>query len=121
MAWHNDLGHWGEDVAAAFLEQKGYRILSRDWRYKHRDLDIVATDDKGLCVIIEVKTRKNEMFADADAAVTPQKVRSISIAANAYVKSQMIDAEIRFDIITVVGTPGNYEVRHVENAFLPFV
>lgn len=121
MALHNDLGRWGEDVAAQYLEQKGFRVLVRDWHYGHRDLDIVATDDDGLCVIVEVKTRRNEVYADADEAVTPQKIRSLSIAANAFVKSHRISVPVRFDIITVVGTPDNYEVRHVENAFLPFV
>lgn len=121
MATFNDLGRWGEDIAAKYLEQKGYRILCRDWQYKHRDLDIVATDDNGLCLIVEVKTRRNEEYADADLAVTPQKVRSLSIAANAFIKSHMVDADIRFDIVTVVGTPQAYEVRHTEDAFLPFV
>ncbi len=119
MAEHNDLGRWGEDIAASFLEDKGYRVIYRDWKYGHRDLDIIATDDNGLCVIAEVKTRRNEKYADADTAVTKQKIRSLSIAANAFVKSHRINVSIRFDIITVVGTPEQYEVRHVENAFLP--
>jgi putative endonuclease len=121
MALHNDLGRWGEDAAAAYLEQKGLRVLARDWHYGHRDLDIVATDDDGLCVIAEVKTRRDEKYNDADRAVSPQKIRSLSIAANAFVKTYHIDVEVRFDIVTVVGTPEHYEVRHVENAFLPFV
>ena len=58
---------------------------------------------------------------DADTAVSPQKMRSLSIAANAFVKTYHIEVEVRFDIVTVVGTPEHYEVRHVENAFLPFV
>ena len=89
--------------------------------YHHRDLDIVAIDN-GTLVIVEVKTRKNEQFADADEAVTVQKVRSLSIAANAYVKRYNINLDIRFDIITVVGQPtGTNEVRHVKDAFLPFI
>lgn len=121
MAISNDLGRWGEDVAAQFLEQKGLRVVYRDWHYGHRDLDIIATDNNGLCVIAEVKTRRNEHYADADQAVTPQKVRSISIAASAFIKMYQLAVDVRFDIITVVGTPKSYEIRHVENAFLPFV
>ncbi|MCR5076695.1 MAG: YraN family protein [Prevotella sp.] len=121
MAYHNDLGKWGEDVAVSYLEQKGYAILHRDWSYRHRDLDIVAVDN-GVLVIIEVKTRRDERFADADEAVTPQKIRSVSIAANAYVKQYGISLDIRFDIITIVGHPGGgHELRHVKDAFLPFV
>lgn len=121
MAYHNELGKWGEDVAVSYLQQLGYVILHRDWDYRHRDLDIVAIDN-GTLVIVEVKTRKNEQFADADEAVTVQKVRSLSIAANAYVKRYNINLDIRFDIITVVGQPtGTNEVRHVKDAFLPFI
>ena len=93
MAYHNELGRWGEDVAASYLRQLGYTILHRDWDYRHRDLDIVAVDN-GVLVIAEVKTRKDEQFADADEAVTPQKVRSLSLAANAYVKRYGINSEI---------------------------
>ncbi len=121
MAYHNEMGKWGEDVAVSYLQQMGYTILHRDWDYLHRDLDIVAIDN-GTLVIVEVKTRKNERFADADEAVTAQKIRSLSIAANAYVKRYAISLDIRFDIIIVVGEPtGVGEVRHVKDAFLPFV
>ena len=121
MAYHNDLGKWGEEVAANYLQQQGYTILHRNWMYQHRDLDIVAMD-AGALVIVEVKTRKDERFANADAAVTPQKVRSLSLAANAYVKRYNISLEIRFDIITIVGCPDDkHEVRHVKEAFLPFI
>jgi len=45
----------------------------------------------------------------------------ISIAANAYIKGHCLDREIRFDIITIVGVPDKYEIRHVKDAFLPFI
>ena len=99
MAYHNELGKWGEDVAVSYLQQLGYVILHRDWDYHHRDLDIVAIDN-GTLVIVEVKTRKNEQFADADEAVTVQKVRSLSIAANAY-DSDYIKADIQIDVISL--------------------
>lgn len=120
MALHNDIGKWGEQIACEYLMQSGYRVIARDWKYGHRDLDVIAIYND-ILVFVEVKTRSNEKFVDADKAVTPQKIRSISIAANAFVKTRRIDMELRFDIITIVGTPENYEVRHVEDAFLPFV
>ena len=58
MAAHNDLGKWGEEVATAYLRDKGYIIVERDWHSQHRDLDIIALDD-GVMVFIEVKTRMN--------------------------------------------------------------
>lgn len=108
-----------DEAKAAYREGEipiGAVVVCRD-----RDLDIVAMD-AGALVIVEVKTRKDERFANADAAVTPQKVRSLSLAANAYVKRYNISLEIRFDIITIVGCPDDkHEVRHVKDAFLPFI
>ena len=42
MAAHNELGKWGEEMAAEYLQQKGYRIIERDWRSGNRDIDIIA-------------------------------------------------------------------------------
>ncbi|WP_028897866.1 YraN family protein [Prevotella sp. HUN102] len=120
MATHNELGAWGEELACEYLRQSGYRILDRNWKYGRRDLDIVAVENDVL-VVAEVKTRRNERFTDADEAVNAQKIRSLSIAANAYVKSHCWNQDIRFDIITIVGSPDEHEVRHVKDAFLPFV
>ena len=44
MAAHNELGQWGENLAAEYLCSKGYVIIDRDWRSGHRDLDIIAED-----------------------------------------------------------------------------
>ena len=124
MATHNELGKWGEELAYEHLRFGGFRILDRNWKCGHRDLDIVAIENDVL-VIVEVKTRRNEQYNDADEAVTPQKIRSLSIAANAYVKSHSLGSmgdDIRFDISTIVGTPETeHTLRHVRDAFLPFV
>ena len=63
MAAHNDLGKWGEDLAADYLRDKGYVIIDRDWKSGHHDLDIVAKEDETL-VIVEVKTRRNRLFGN---------------------------------------------------------
>ena len=42
MAIHNELGRWGEDYAADFLAAQGYRIVERNWRFGHHDIDIIA-------------------------------------------------------------------------------
>jgi putative endonuclease len=119
MAAHNDLGHWGEEKAADYLMTRGYRILHRDWRYGHRDIDIVAMKDN-VIAIVEVKTRRNNVFMEPELAVDRRKVRSLMIAANAYVKAFRIDNELRFDIISVTGTGNDdCEINHIESAFMP--
>lgn len=117
MASHNELGKWGEEVAADYLLRQGYTIMERDWKSGHRDLDIIALDGDTV-VFVEVKTRNNRMFTDPETAVDYQKIRHLQQAANHYIKYRHIDQEIRFDIITVVGTMGdNYDVDHIKDAF----
>jgi putative endonuclease len=119
MAEHNELGNWGEEVAANYLTQKGYFIRERDWHSGHRDIDIIAADDDVL-VFVEVKTRRNRQFGDPEEAVHYKKFRNLRLAINHYVKYKHIDQEIRLDIITVVGTPegGTPEVEHIQDVSL---
>ena len=119
MAYHNELGKWGENVAADYLQRQGYTILYRDWKCGHRDIDIVAVMGETL-IIVEVKTRRNEVFTDADTAVDAQKIKSLSIAANAFIKRYGGTYDVRFDIITVLGTPESEpKINHIIDAFLP--
>lgn len=121
MAAHNELGRWGEQKAAEYLVAKGYRILHQNWRAGHRDLDIVAVDPGGdTLAVVEVKTRRGADFAEPEQSVDWRKVRSLAMAANAYVKRYGIDLDIRFDIVSVVGmSDDTVRVNHIESAFLP--
>lgn len=119
MAQHNRLGTWGEDKAVEYLRGKGYDILERDWKHGKRDIDIIARKDN-ILAIIEVKTRSNTNYNEPQVAVDRRKIMSISLSANAYVRQKRINATLRFDIITIVGSDeNNYEITHLEDAFLP--
>ena len=118
MAEHNDLGKMGEELAVNYLIGKGYEILERNWRNKHKEIDIVAKDG-GTLVIVEVKTRQSDGFGEPDMAVTRQKQKCLVYAANAYVLSKRLDLDIRFDIISIVFNQGNPKIDHIEDAFLP--
>ncbi len=118
MAAHNELGKWGEEIAAAFVEKKGYEILLRDWKSGHHDLDIIAKDEDTL-VIIEVKTRRNRLFGNPEEAIDYKKRQSLQSAINHFVKSHRINAPIRFDIISIVGMIGSIpEIDHIKDVTL---
>lgn len=113
MAAHNELGKWGEDLAASFLKEKGYQIIERDWKSGHHDLDIVAKDGNTL-VIVEVKTRRNRLFGDPEEAIDYKKRKSLQSAINHYVKTHRFGSIVRFDIISIVGTIGSQpEIDHI--------
>ncbi len=123
MAEHNELGKWGEDEAAFYLQDKGYSILERDWTIGKRDLDILAvTPDGETLVVVEVKTRADETYQKPEEAVDTRKIRNLAIAANAYIKQQTIDKDLRFDIISVIGNGRQVKsIDHLENAFNPML
>ena len=113
MAAHNELGRWGEDLAAAFLEEKGYELIERDWKSGHHDLDIVAKDGSTL-VIVEVKTRRNRLYGNPEESIDYRKRRSLLSAINHYTKSHRLFCSLRFDIISIVGNMGEKpEIDHI--------
>lgn len=111
-------GLYGEDLATNLLLQKGYKILERNWRCGHLEVDIIAENDDYL-VIIEVKTRKSTAFGTPEVFVDMQKQRHLIRAAMYYAKFKNVTKEIRFDIISVVNSPEQQDVNHIENAFKP--
>lgn len=121
MAAHNDFGKWGEDRAEEYLRQQGYSILARDWHDGHKDLDVVAYDSKNdILVIVEVKTRHKEAVTTALQSVTRQKEKNIIHSAYAFARSiGRFFPNIRFDVITIVGTIENHKLTHYPNLFRP--
>ena len=116
MTAPNILGKVGEDAAVEYLTGKGYIIRDRNWRKNRLELDIVAMKDN-VTVFVEVKTRRNTDFREPHEAVDWKKIRHIVVAADAYIKMHVLDSPIRFDIIDVVGEPGNFRITHIEDAF----
>lgn len=116
----HESGRWGERVAEHLLRKKGYRILGRGVRLSARDeLDLVARYDDVL-VFVEVKTRKNEDFGRPIAALNPAKRRAMTRAAMRYLQRLKTKPPfIRFDVVEVVGAPGQGQpvVRHIESCF----
>jgi putative endonuclease len=116
MAVHHDLGTWGEVVAADYLRKKGYTILEQDWKSGHRDIDLIAIDGNTV-VFIEVKTRRNRVFGEPEDAVNYMKLRNLRTAINHYIKYKRLNNDIRFDVVSVIGTPetGAPEIKHFED------
>jgi len=118
MAKHNELGRLGEELAAQYLLGKGYEVLERNWRNKHKEIDIIAKNGEEL-VIVEVKTRQNDDYGEPDLAVTKAKQTKLIYAANAYIFDHSLDCNTRFDIISIVFKEGEPIIDHIVDAFLP--
>lgn len=119
------LGDRGEDVAAAYLAEKGYRILDRNYRFERAELDLIAfspgaPDGSGSeLVFVEVKTRSGLRFGRPEEAISEVKRRHIVRAAQAYLHERRLEkARCRFDVISIVLPTGDEpEIQHFERAF----
>ncbi len=119
MAYNNEWGKEGEEIAAEYLISKGYTIRERNWRSgknKRRELDLIAQIDD-IIAFVEVKSRKPET-TDPVEAVTLEKMRRMARSADTYLSREEHEYQYRFDIISIVGTPQAYTVEHIPDAFL---
>jgi putative endonuclease len=110
------LGRWGEETAACYLEEKGYFICSRNVHTAHGEIDIIANKDAGL-IFVEVKTRSSHSFAYPEDSVTLRKQASLLSAAQDYLQAHPESSESwQFDVIAFERKPGGMtEIVHFEN------
>ncbi len=116
---HNELGKWGEEYAANYLEKKGYELLERNWFFNKAELDIIALKNNQL-VVVEVKTRNSDFFGDPQDFVTPAKIKLLVKAANEYIISNDLDLEVRLDVIAILKNKTQEQLEHFEDAFYYF-
>jgi len=115
----SEVGRAGEQAAAEFLTTLGYRVLGRNVRFRHGEIDLIA-DDHGVLVFVEVKTRTGQGFGTAAEAVTISKQIRLVRLAEVYLASiGGTDRPCRFDVIAVEETPsGEWRCSVVRDAFL---
>lgn len=103
---NNELGRIGEDIATVYLQDMGYEILVRNWRFERVELDIVARKDS-ILVFCEVKTRRSTSHGVPSDAITPIKLQHIRTAALHWLTNNQSRHEgIRFDAISVIHCAG---------------
>lgn len=120
MARHNEQGIKAENIAAEYLASKGYRIRERNWRYYHKEIDIIAEWDGNL-IIVEVKARRDGGEENASEIFSTGKMRNMVDAAEAYIFKEDVQMEVRFDFFLVIFDPFGYKVQHIPEAFIPGV
>lgn len=105
----------GEEIACRYLKNKGYSIIDRNFSCKYGEIDIVALYDRKI-IIVEVKTRKNNLDLYACQSVTPKKIKNIKKATNSYMHFHNIyDLDYRFDVIECYWQTKT--INHIIDAF----
>jgi putative endonuclease len=110
MNTNQQKGNHGEELATAWLVKKGYTLLERNWRFRHWEVDIIASKDKFLH-FIEVKTRHSLRFGRPEESITRDKMNNLRNAAEEYQYQHQEWKYIQFDVLAI--TVVNDEVKEV--------
>ena len=113
------LGAWGEDIAAHQLEADGFRIVARNWRCQHGEIDLIVQKGE-LVAFVEVKTRKGRDMGAPEEALTPRKGKKLMQLAQLYVAANKLDVDWRVDLVAVELDKSGKLLRceHIPNAVL---
>ena len=111
------LGNAGENFAAKYLEERGYKIIAQNYRVRSAEIDIIAELGEEI-IFVEVKTRSNTRRGLPAEAVNLRKQKKIIGAASVFLQDEIyFDRACRFDVIEVYSDGTEFKIRHIENAF----
>lgn len=100
-ALRQSMGRIGESIAAAYLRNKGYFILERNWRTPYGEIDLIARQSDAI-VFVEVKTRASTSLGPPEISITPRKEQHMRAAAEYYIQQYPdLSNDWRIDLITI--------------------
>ena len=110
-------GKESESTAVKHLKKQGYKIIEQNYRTKLGEIDIIAKE-KDTLVFVEVKSRKSASYGNPKYAVTPKKMRKISMVALYFLKmTNQSTSKARFDVVSISHGKKNPEIEIIKNAF----
>ncbi|MEV4076180.1 YraN family protein [Nonomuraea fuscirosea] len=111
-----ELGKRGEQIAVTYLEAEGMKVIERNWRCRHGEIDIIAEDGSNL-VVVEVKTRSSRSHGSALESVSPAKLARLRMLAAKWLTTRTETYKaVRVDVIALERFAGDFALRHVRGA-----
>jgi putative endonuclease len=117
MAQHNDTGKHGEGLAVVWLEQHGYQILHKNWRYKNWEIDVIA-EKAGRLHIIEVKTLRSHRYGFPEDNMDAKKMQYLINAAEEFMEQDERWKQLQFDLLSISLLPHGTEYFLIEDVYL---
>lgn len=115
MTDKQDQGQAGEDMATAFLQNKGFKVLERNFRAGQSEIDIIGMD-KDCLVFVEVRLRKNADFGLPEQTMSKAKMNALKRGAEAYMRKHNWLGDVRFDFIAIIQKP-DLDIEHFMDVF----
>lgn len=112
------LGKRGEDRAEEYLKRKGFLILEKNYRFGHKEIDLIGREGNTV-VFIEVKTGRSKKFGTPEERVSLRKQKNLIEAALAYIqKNTVTGCDFRFDVLAISYEKGEEVINHIQSAFM---
>ena len=118
MSREISLGRRGEELALRWLEARGLVLLERNWRWEHKEIDLIM-EGRDAIHFIEVKTLQAPVAHQPWEAVTPAKQRNVSRAAEHFIFERQIRKESRFDVVSILFEGDRPSLEYIPEAFFP--
>jgi putative endonuclease len=117
MAAHNEFGKAGEQMAAEWLVQHGFQLISRNWKFARYEVDIIASRE-GVLHFIEVKSRHDDVFGKPEDWVNRKKGRHLLTAGVAFQDKYQDWELVQYDILSILITPdGKRNIFFIEDVY----
>ena len=115
MSHNQKIGRWGEEIASAYLQNKGYEFMDANVRTPHGEIDLILRF-KGITIFVEVKTRTSSWYGPPEMAINRRKQLNMFNSAEHYAEKHKI-VRWQIDAISVEGKPAGKKpkITHFED------
>lgn len=93
-------GSKGENLAAEYLEGKGFTVVARNYRFNRGEIDLIVQRDNWL-IFVEVKTRSSNEYGEPEDFVDGLQIKKLFEAAEDYIFRVNWQGHVRFDVVSI--------------------
>jgi putative endonuclease len=116
--YKQEFGKKGEALAEEYLKRKGFQIIKKNYRYGHKEIDLIAKEGNTI-VFVEVKAGRSKSFGAPHERVDSRKQRNLIDAANDFIqKEDTANCDFRFDVLAITYRKGKEDIDHIRGAFM---
>ncbi|MGH8594293.1 MAG: YraN family protein [Gammaproteobacteria bacterium] len=109
-------GHWAEELASRYLEQRGLRLLNRNYQCRYGEIDLIMEHD-GALVFVEVRYREGTRCGSSAETLDGRKRERLLKTAQHYLRTSVKDQPCRFDAVLIEGLRAHPRIEWVTGAF----
>jgi putative endonuclease len=110
-------GRWAEDAALAYMQDRGLKLLQRNYRTRFGEIDLIMTD-ADILVLVEVRYRARNDFATAIESIDRAKCERILRSGEHYLQQRhKADIQCRLDAVIITGSEGSHDIEWLKHVY----